>query len=165
MAEKSITNSLPGSISPRLPRREMAIFMFVVGLGTAFIWLSDVVSALIAGQAPQALGPYTTAVTYMLDIGIITPAVLLSGALLLRRQPLGYLLTATLTILLAQIGLIDPLRSPSFYLTNNGRYATCSRPPNSTAPMSHASGRSASRWSRSGQLKAALMSGLPANGM
>jgi hypothetical protein len=96
--------ALPARISPRLPRRGMTVFMFVAGLGTAFIWLSDAVSALIANRPPIALGPYTTVVTYTIDVGIIAPAALLAGILLLR--PLGYLLTATLTIMLAQIGVM-----------------------------------------------------------
>lgn len=98
--------ALPARISPRLPRRGMAVFMFVAGLGTAFIWLSDAVSALIAGRPPAALGPYTTVVTYTIDVGIIAPAALLAGIMLLRRAPPGYLLTAILTIMLAQIGVM-----------------------------------------------------------
>ena len=98
--------TLPDRISPRLPRRGMAVFMIIAGLGTGFIWLSDAVSALIANQAPAALGPYTTVVTYVLDVGIIAVAALLAGILLLRRAPLGYLLTAVLTIMLALVGVM-----------------------------------------------------------
>jgi hypothetical protein len=39
-------------------------------------------------------------------VGIITPAAFLAGLLLLRRKPLGYLLTTTLLILLTLIGLV-----------------------------------------------------------
>jgi hypothetical protein len=84
----------------------MAVFMFVAGLGTAFIWLSDSVSALIENRAPDALGPHTTVVTYTLDVGIIVPAALLAGILLLRRAPLGYLLSGVLTLMLALVGVM-----------------------------------------------------------
>jgi hypothetical protein len=96
--------SLPACFSPRLPRRGMAIFMFVVGVGVAFIWLSDVVNALTTKGVPQALGSHTALVTYTLDVGIIAPACLLAGILILRRASLGYLLTGVITILLALIG-------------------------------------------------------------
>jgi hypothetical protein len=95
---------LPARISGSLPRRGLAIFVFVAGLGTAFIWLSDALSALVANQAPTALGPYTTMVTYTLDVGIIAPAALLASILLLRRRPLGYLLAGILTMMLALVG-------------------------------------------------------------
>jgi hypothetical protein len=98
--------TLPTHISPRLPRVGMAIFMFVAGLGTAFIWLSDAVNALTTNQIPAALGPDTTVVTYTIDVGIIAPTALLAGILLLRRAPLGYLLTAILTTMLAEIGIM-----------------------------------------------------------
>ena len=67
-------NSLAERISPRVPRRGMAIFMIVVGLGLALIWLSDAVTAVIENRPPAGLGPYTTVVTYTLDVGIIAVA-------------------------------------------------------------------------------------------
>jgi hypothetical protein len=97
-------SSLPARFSSHLPRRGMAIFMFVVGIEVAFIWLSDVSNALTTNRLPEALGSHTTLVTYTLDVGIIAPACLLAGILFLRRAPLGYLLTGLLTILLALIG-------------------------------------------------------------
>ncbi len=96
--------ALSASIAPRLPAREMAIFMFVVGIGMAFIWLSDVIHALNNGGAPEALGVNISLITYTLDVGIIAPSALLAGFLLLRRAPLGILLTGVLTMMLTLIG-------------------------------------------------------------
>jgi hypothetical protein len=96
--------SLPARFSTRLPLRGMAIFMFVVGVGVAFIWLSDVLNALTTNGVPEALGSHIALVTYTLDVGIIAPACLVAGILLLRRASLGYLLTGVLTILLALVG-------------------------------------------------------------
>jgi hypothetical protein len=95
---------LPACFSPRLPHRGIAIFMFVVGTGVALIWLSDVISALTTNGVPDALGSHIALVTYTLDVGIIAPACFLAGILILRRAPLGYLLTGLLTIMLALIG-------------------------------------------------------------
>ena len=82
----------------------MAIFMFVVGIGMAFIWLSDVIHALLTGGVPGALGANISLITYTIDVGIIAPAALLAGYQLLKGAPLGYLLTGVLTILLALVG-------------------------------------------------------------
>ena len=97
--------ALPGHVSPRLPHRGTAVFMFLAGLSPC-VWLIDIVSALLQGQVPQGLASYTTSVTTVLDVGIITPAAFLAGVLLLRRKPLGYLLASTLLILLTLIGLV-----------------------------------------------------------
>ena len=96
--------ALPPRFSSRLPRRGMALFMFMVGTGVAFIWLSDVVHAMRTNGVPEAVGAHTALVTYTLDVGIIAPACLLAGILLLRRAPLGYLLTGLLTSMLGLIG-------------------------------------------------------------
>ena len=98
--------TLPDRISSRLPRHGMAIFMFVVGIGMAFIWLSDVIHALLTGGVPGALGANISLITYTIDVGIIAPAALLAGYQLLKGAPLGYLLTGVLTILLALVGVM-----------------------------------------------------------
>jgi hypothetical protein len=97
---------LSSLVSDRLPVRGMAVFMFIVGVGLAFIWLSDVVTALFNDSIPAAIGASTTAVTYTIDVGIIAVACILAGVQLLRREPLGYLLFAVLNIMLIQVGVM-----------------------------------------------------------
>jgi hypothetical protein len=84
----------------------MAVFMFIVGVGLAFIWLSDVVAALLNDTIPVAIGASTTAVTYTIDVGIIAVACILAGVNILRRTSLGYLLFTTLNVMLALIGVM-----------------------------------------------------------
>jgi hypothetical protein len=94
-------------ISPGVPRRGIASFMFAAGLGTGFIWLSEIVGSLAQGQLPvEALGPYTTLVTHALDIGIIAPVAILTGVYLLRRAPVGYLLAAPMLVLCSLVGAV-----------------------------------------------------------
>lgn len=86
-------------VSPGLPRRGLAAFLFVAGLGTFGLWLSDLVGPLLAGEAPKLLGPYTTMFTHGFDSAIITPSAVLAGVLVLQRKPLGYVAAPTLLIL------------------------------------------------------------------
>lgn len=96
--------ALLAHFSSRLPWKGMAIFMFVTGIGMGFIWLSDVVNALSTNGVPESLGINISLITYTLDVGIIAPSALLAGSLMLRRAPLGYLLTGILTLMLGLIG-------------------------------------------------------------
>ena len=96
---------LSNNISARVPRRGIAIFMFVAGLGTLMLWLSELIGPLMTGQAPANLGPYTTMFTHGFDSAVITPAAVITGIYLLRRKSLGYLLAAPLLILCAIVGL------------------------------------------------------------
>lgn len=88
------------------PRRGMAIFLLVAGLGTLMLWLSELIGPLMTGQAPANLGPYTTMFTHGFDSAVITPATIITGIYVLRRKPLGYLLAAPLLILCTNIGLV-----------------------------------------------------------
>jgi hypothetical protein len=93
--------ALAGRLSPTVSRRGPAAFMFFAALLTTFVWLEPIVTGLTSGAAPVLLDSYSTFVTYALDLAVITPTLVLSGYLILRRQTLGYLLTfPTLVILI-----------------------------------------------------------------
>lgn len=97
---------LAARISPGIPRRGPAIFLMVAGTALAFVWLSDLVPAMMQNQAPLALGSATTLVTYALDLGFIVPSTWLAGILILRRSPLGYFLGLILIVLNAIVGIV-----------------------------------------------------------
>jgi len=84
--------ALPGDVLARLPRRGPAAFMFFSGVVVLFVWLQPVATALLHGDAPARMDSYTTTMTYALDLAVIAPALFISGGLMLRGRPLGYLL-------------------------------------------------------------------------
>jgi hypothetical protein len=96
--------ALPSHVSPRMPRRGLAYFLFACGLMTLFVWLGPLLVALLQGQPPLLLDSYTTMVTYALDLALITPATFLSGVLLLRGASLGYLVAVPLLGVLVLLG-------------------------------------------------------------
>lgn len=97
---------LAAHLSPNAPRRGMAIFLLVAGLGVFFIWLSEIIGPLLQAEVPEAIGPYTTMVTHALDMAVIAPAALLTVVYLRRRESVGYLLAAPLLILCTLIGVV-----------------------------------------------------------
>ena len=98
--------ALPSRILARMPHRALGVFIMIAGLSPC-VWLISIISAVLSGQpAPDGLAGYTTDVTTALDVGLITPACFLAGVLLLRRKPMGYVLTAVLLTLLTLIGLV-----------------------------------------------------------
>lgn len=82
-----------------LPYRAIALFMFVSGLATLSIWLQLLWNDLALNQLPALMGVYSTKITDALDFGIITPATFIAGVLILRRNPLGYLIACALLVL------------------------------------------------------------------
>jgi hypothetical protein len=97
-------DALPSRFSDRLPRRGIAAYLFSIAVTLGVLWGGDVVSNLIGGGVPQVIGSYTTAVTYVLDLGIVAPAAVLGGIRLLRGDGLGYLLASTLLTVNLTIG-------------------------------------------------------------
>ena len=89
---------LPAHFSSHLPRRSIAVFFFTVGGFLLLMWMGLIVPPLLEGQAPQALESTTTLVIQAMDLGILVPVAVMSGVLLLRRAPLGYLLASVLLI-------------------------------------------------------------------
>ncbi|MFO7881235.1 MAG: hypothetical protein R6U52_01700 [Kosmotogaceae bacterium] len=72
------------------PRVGPAIFMFISGFVTLFVWLEPLIKSMTENTPPELLDAYTTMVTDALDLGIITPLTVISGVLILRKKPLGY---------------------------------------------------------------------------
>jgi hypothetical protein len=90
--------ALPSHFSPSLPRRVIAIFLFVVGGFLLFAWLGRIIPGLLKNRPPVGLESYTTLVIQTLDLGLIMPTAFLSGILLWKRRPWGYLLASIVLI-------------------------------------------------------------------
>ena len=97
---------LTQKIKPAFPHRGIAVFLFTAGIGTLFIWISELISPMLTGSAPANLGPYTTMFTHGFDSAVITPACVIAGIFIGQRKPLGYLLAAPLMIFCALIGVV-----------------------------------------------------------
>ncbi len=93
-------------VQPGFPYGGIAIFMFVAGLGTLMVWMSEVIGPLSNGQAPELLGPYTTMFTHAFDSAVITPAAIITGVFLLQRRAIGYQQAASILILCVLIGCV-----------------------------------------------------------
>jgi hypothetical protein len=63
------------------------------------LWLRLIVPPLLEGTPPEGLYSYTTLVIQALDLAIIAPTAILTGVLLLRRSPFGYLLCSVVLVL------------------------------------------------------------------
>jgi len=99
-------DSLAKRVQPGFPHSGAAIFLLIAGFGTLLIWLSEVIPPILAGTAPEIMGTYTTLFTHGFDLAVITPAAVIAGVYLLRRNPLGYLLAAPILILCTLIGAV-----------------------------------------------------------
>ena len=83
-----------------IPTKALSIFMFVAGGITLFAWGAPVIQSLIGGISPARMAHYTTMVTYVIDLAVITPATFICAALLLKNYPLGVIVGVPLLTVL-----------------------------------------------------------------
>jgi hypothetical protein len=96
---------LPTHFSSQLPRRNIGIYSIVSGIVLLLIWPSlSIIPALVEGKAPPEVWSYTTIITYAIDIGIVAPALIATGVMILRCKPLGYLFSAMLLVFTVLLG-------------------------------------------------------------
>lgn len=96
---------LPTHFSASLPRRSIGIFLIVSGIILSLVWLVlSILPALFGNTVPLEVASYTTFITGVIDIGIVAPALVVTGALLLQSVPLGYLLSSTMLVFTVILG-------------------------------------------------------------
>jgi hypothetical protein len=85
------------------PVMAVSIFLAVVAVLFYFMWLSEDVPALLAGEVPQGVieAGAPTDVVHVLDMALLLPANVLAAIWLWRGRPLGYALAGTLLSLLS----------------------------------------------------------------
>jgi hypothetical protein len=88
-------SDLPWRFSLRFPRRAIAVFMMLVGVALAGLWLMEIVRSIAAGTPPAMLADTVTQslVVQALDLGLIVPLSIVGAIALWRGTGLGYLLS------------------------------------------------------------------------
>jgi hypothetical protein len=86
-------SALSTHFSEKLPRGWIAGLLFFAATFLSLAWLGRI-AATFAPDAIPALDNTTSMFIQAMDLGIIVPVCILSGILLLRRHPWGYLLAS-----------------------------------------------------------------------
>lgn len=129
--------TLPMHFSDNLPRGWIAGLLFFTAAFLSLAWLGRIAATFVPGAVPL-LENTTSMFVQVLDLGIIVPVCVLSGILLLRSHPWGYLLASvglmkflTMGIAVSLMGLnmarvgipvsaVELMMFPAIALTNLG---------------------------------------------
>lgn len=106
------------SITPEKTSKIAGVFLIFSGAMLALMWIKMIVDSLLTGIAPAALESYTTLVIQALDIGVVFPATLIGGLLILKGKEWGYALVSILLIKASLLG--TAIISMIFFMTQNG---------------------------------------------
>ncbi len=78
--------------TPKTPTKLVGGFLMFSSFSIALLWLSVIVPPLLNGTIyPESLQHYTTLIVQGFDLGMLLPLAFVSGWLLIRRKPMGYL--------------------------------------------------------------------------
>lgn len=83
---------LRNAILPSFPKWPLIVFLSLLSLLVALMWLVRIIPALVEGAVPIGLEHYTTLVIQALDLGFVVPASLVTVVLLARDHVWGYYL-------------------------------------------------------------------------
>ncbi|MGB7538934.1 MAG: hypothetical protein WBM17_10370 [Anaerolineales bacterium] len=97
--------ALPAHCAEGYPRRGLIALCFGTAAFLLIAWSGRFVPELFSGKAPYGLESYTTLFIQVMDLGIVVPLAVVSGILLWKRRPLGYLLSSILVVKGASMGI------------------------------------------------------------
>ena len=95
--EAEVHDAVHGRISPVV----YSGFLWVIALGLSLLWLGDLVPPMLEGTTPtivEELGEQAT-VSHAIDLAVVVPALAISGYLLWRERPWGYVFGGVVLLL------------------------------------------------------------------
>jgi hypothetical protein len=87
-------------------RRVLAAYLIAVAAALTIAWLPGMIMTAVTGNIAEAVGPYTSAATEALDLGLVVPVAVIATVQLLRRRPLGSGLALIMLVINVCIGMV-----------------------------------------------------------
>lgn len=85
--------------------RSFTVFLLLSGISTFVAWFPDIISSFTSGRL-QLIEVYTTEITYILDMGIISPVAFICLYMLKKRDSFGVVLLSVLLIGIIIVGIM-----------------------------------------------------------
>lgn len=89
---------LKAQFKEKTPTTFFGIFQLVLSCLFILMWLGRIATSFKGDMSGVQLEHYSTLVIQGLDLGIVVPATILSAIFIMKKQPLGYLLTSVILI-------------------------------------------------------------------
>lgn len=89
----------------------MKIFLLTSGIALVVAWLPDIITSIVRGTSLELIEVYTTEITYVLDMGIISPLIFLTYCLTKRGHFIGYVLLRMIFRVCMGVGIMLPVQT------------------------------------------------------
>jgi hypothetical protein len=84
----------------------LKIFLVLCGLSLFIAWLPDIIVSLVNKKSLELIEIYTTQITYVLDMAIISPVIFICLYNLSKGRNIGYILLGIILIMLVMVGIM-----------------------------------------------------------
>jgi len=95
----------------QLPMKGISVFLVITGLALFLAWMPDIIASLISAEPLALIEVYTTEVTYILDMGIISPLMFICLYLLKKDDEFGRILLSMLLMICLIMGVMLPVQT------------------------------------------------------
>lgn len=89
----------------------MKVFLIVSGISLFVAWLPDIIMSLTSGSSLELIEVYTTEITYVLDMGIISPLIFITYYLVKHHRFVGYVLLRMIFKICMCVGIMLPIQT------------------------------------------------------
>lgn len=89
----------------------MKIYLFIAGISLFVAWLPDIVASIAHGTSLELIEVYTTEVTYVLDMGLISPLMFFTYYLAKKGNFMGYVLLRMILKVCMCVGIMLPIQT------------------------------------------------------
>ncbi len=89
----------------------MKAYLFMAGISLFAAWLPDIAASIVRGTSLELIEVYTTEVTYVLDMGIISPLMFLTCYLAKKGNFMGYVLLHMIWKVCMCVGIMLPIQT------------------------------------------------------
>lgn len=89
----------------------MKIFLLISGISLFVAWLPDIIASIINKTSLDLIEVYTTEITYVLDMGIISPLMFITYYQMKHGKFIGYVLIRMIFKICTVIGIMLPMQS------------------------------------------------------
>ena len=98
-------------VSAKIYTNGLKIFLVLCGISLFVAWLPDIIESLINKKSLGLIEIYTTQVTYVLDMAIISPLIFICLYNLRKNNNIGYILLGIILNMLSLVGLMVILQT------------------------------------------------------
>jgi hypothetical protein len=87
-------------------RNSLAAYLIAVAAALTLAWLPGMIMTAVTGTIAEAVGPYTSATTEALDLGLVVPVAVIAAVHLLTQRPMGRVLALIILVVNVCIGMV-----------------------------------------------------------